>query len=181
MRSRPPASRPGRACDVHYPVSARHPLRHQVAWPARAIGAAREAFRRSGLQVDPCRRPRCACRRGYLPYIIVDGKASADVAGQGEIETRRYERGSDNNKTTYYDADVYRLNRHVDFTVDDLPLESSATRGDFDTRVNTNNIINAILPFDTKNAVKWNASYLAGFSSEKRDLNVEGLRPRLED
>jgi hypothetical protein len=117
----------------------------------------------------------------YLPYMIVDGNVSAEVSGQGEIETRRYERGSDNNKTTYYDADVYRLSRHVDFTVDDLPLESSATRGDLDTRVNTNNIINAILPFDTKNAVKWNASYLAGFSSEKRDLNVEGLRPRLED
>jgi hypothetical protein len=113
--------------------------------------------------------------------MIVDGNVSADIAGQGEIETRRYERGSDNNKTTYYDADVYRVNRHVDFTVDDLPLESSAERGNLDTRVNTNNIINAILPFDTKNAVKWNASYLAGFSSEKRDQNVERLRPRLED
>jgi len=65
--------------------------------------------------------------------------------------------------------------------VDDLPLESSAERGNLDTHVNTNNIINAILPFDTKNAVKWNASYLAGFSSEKRDQNVERLRPRLED
>ena len=117
----------------------------------------------------------------YLPYMIVDGNVSAEVAGQGEIETRRYERGSDNDKTTYYDADVYRVTRHVDFTVDDLPLESSAERGNLDTRVNTNNIINAILPFDTKNAVKWNASYLAGFSSEKRDQNVERLRPRLED
>jgi len=121
----------------------------------------------------------------YLPYMIVDGNVSANVAGQGEIETRRYERGSDNDndndKTTYYDADVYHIRRHVDFTVDDLPLESSAARGDFDTRVNTNNIINAILPFDTKNAVKWNASYLAGFTSEKRDRNVDALRPRLED
>jgi hypothetical protein len=117
----------------------------------------------------------------YLPYMIVDGNVSANVAGQGQIETRRYEEGSDNNKTTYYDADVYRVSRHVDFTVDDLPLESSAARGDFDTRVNTNNIINAILPFDTKNAVKWNASYLAGFTSEKRDRNVDALRPRLED
>jgi len=117
----------------------------------------------------------------YLPYMIVDGNASADVAGQAEIETRRYERGSDNDKTTYYDADVYRVKRNVDFTVDDLPLESSTERGNFDTRVNTNNIINAILPFDTKNAVKWNASYLAGFSSEKRDQNVERLQPRLED
>lgn len=117
----------------------------------------------------------------YLPYMIVDGNVGADVAGQGEIETRRYERGNDNNKQTYYDADVYQVKRHVDFTVDDLPLESSADRGNLDARVNTNNIINAILPFDTKNAVKWNASFLAGFSSEKRDLNVERMRPRLED
>jgi hypothetical protein len=117
----------------------------------------------------------------YLPYMIVDGKASADVAGQGEIETRRYTRGSGNNKTTYYDADVYQLDRHVDFTVDDLPLESSSERGKLDTNVNTNNIINTILPFDTKNAVKWNASYLAGHTSEKRDRDVEHLRPRLED
>lgn len=117
----------------------------------------------------------------YLPYMIVDGKASVDVVGQGEIETRRYTRGTDNNKKTYYDADVYQIDRHVDFTVDDLPLESSTERGNLNTAANTNNIINTILPFDTKNAVKWNASYLSGFSSEKRDLDVEHLHPRLED
>jgi hypothetical protein len=117
----------------------------------------------------------------YLPYMIVDGKASAMVVGEGEIETRRYTRGSGNNKTTYYDADVYQVERHLDFTVDDLPLESSAERGNLDTGSNTNNIINTILPFDTKNAVKWNASFLVGFSSEKRDSDVEQLRPRLED
>jgi hypothetical protein len=117
----------------------------------------------------------------YLPYMIVDGKASADVSGKGEIETRRYTRGTGNNKTTYYDADVYQVDRHVDFTVDDLPLESSRERGNLDTRVNTNNIINTILPFDTKNAVKWNASYLRGCSSEKRDLNVTHLQPQLAD
>ena len=117
----------------------------------------------------------------YLPYMIVDGRASADVAGRGEIKTREYTRGSGNDKKTYYDADVYQVERHVDFTVDDLPLESSAARGNLDTRTNTNNIINTILPFDTKNAVKWNASYLSGFNSEKRDQNVEELRPELED
>jgi DNA-directed RNA polymerase subunit RPC12/RpoP len=117
----------------------------------------------------------------YLPYMVVDAKASADVAGKGEIETRRYTRGEGNNKKTYYDADVYQLERHVDFTVDDLTLESSRERGNFDTSVNTNNVINTILPFDTKNAVKWNASYLRGCSSEKRDLNVEELKPRLAD
>lgn len=117
----------------------------------------------------------------YLPYMIVDGTASASVAGQGEIKTREYTRGKDNDKKTYYDADVYQIDRHVDFTVDDLPLESSTERGNLDTSTNTNNIINAILPFDTKNAVKWNASYLAGFTSEKRNRDVEHLRPRLED
>ncbi len=117
----------------------------------------------------------------YLPYMIVDAKASADVAGCGEIETRRYTQGSGDNKKTYYDADVYAVERHVDFTVDDLPMESSAMRGNLDTGRNTNNIINTILPFDTKNAVKWNASYLSGFTSEKRDQNVEQLMPHLED
>lgn len=117
----------------------------------------------------------------YLPYMIVDGSASVDIAGQGEVETRRYTRTEGKNKVTYYDADVYAVERHIDFTVDDLTLESSRTRGHFDTGSNTQNIINTILPFDTKNAVKWNASYLSGYSSEKRDTDVEDLRPRLED
>ena len=117
----------------------------------------------------------------YLPYMIVDGRTSVDVAGKGEIKTREYTQGSGDKKKTYYDADVYRVERHVDFTVDDLPLESSSARGNLDTKSNTNNIINTILPFDTKNAVKWNASYLLGVSSEKRDMDVEKLRPRLEE
>ncbi len=117
----------------------------------------------------------------YLPYMIVDSNVSAAVAGKGEILTRQYTRGDGDKKKTYYDADVYQIERQVDFTVDDLTLESSAERGNLDTRTNTNNIINAILPFDTKNALKWNASYLMGFTTEKRNLDVEKLRPRLED
>jgi DNA-directed RNA polymerase subunit RPC12/RpoP len=117
----------------------------------------------------------------YLPYMIVDANVSAIVAGKGEIKTREYTRGSDNDKKTYYDANVYQIDRQVVFTVDDLPLESSTERSNLDTKVNTNNVINTILPFDTKNAVKWNASYLTGFSSEKRNSNVDNMRPHLED
>ncbi|MCW6026814.1 TFIIB-type zinc ribbon-containing protein [Stenotrophomonas sp. SRS1] len=117
----------------------------------------------------------------YLPYMIVDSNISASVSGKGEIQTRQYTRGTEKNKKTYYDADIYQVDRQVDFTVDDLTMESSAERGNLDTQTNTNNIINAILPFDTKNALKWNASYLAGFTSEKRNVDVETLRPRLED
>ena len=117
----------------------------------------------------------------YLPYMVVDANASASVGGLGEIQTARYTRGQGKDEKTYYDADVYQVQRQVDFVVDDLPLESSAARGNLDTKANTNNIINTILPFDTKNAVKWNASYLAGYTSEKRDRDVEHLHPRLED
>ena len=65
--------------------------------------------------------------------------------------------------------------------MDDLALESSAERGKLDTRSNTHNVINTILPFDTKNAVKWNASYLVGYSSEKRDRDVQHLMPRVQE
>jgi DNA-directed RNA polymerase subunit RPC12/RpoP len=117
----------------------------------------------------------------YLPYMVIDSNASADVAGMGEIETRRYTRGTGDNKETIYDADVYEVQRHVDFTVDDLTIEASSERANMNSAVNTNNVINTILPFDTENAVKWNASYLTGFTSEKRDQDVARVTPQLED
>ncbi|MFT4030515.1 MAG: TFIIB-type zinc ribbon-containing protein [Protaetiibacter sp.] len=113
----------------------------------------------------------------YMPYLLVDGNAHADVAGYGEIKTRQYQRGSDNNKTTYYDADIYQVTRSFDFTVDDLTIESSSARANQDTRLNTNNVINTILPFDTKNSVKYDANYMGDFTSEKRDLNVDEVMP----
>ncbi len=61
--------------------------------------------------------------------MIVDSNVSAAVAGKGEIQTRQYTVGTEKNKRTLYDADVYQVERQVDFTVDDLPLESSAERG----------------------------------------------------
>lgn len=117
----------------------------------------------------------------YLPYMVVDGNASADVAGHGEIETRRYTRKNGDTEVTYFDADVYQVQRHVDFTVDDLTIESSAERANMNSFVNTNNVINTILPFDTKNAVRWNANYLVGFTSERRDQDVSQVQPVLED
>jgi len=116
----------------------------------------------------------------YMPYMVVDANVSADVAGFGEIETRRFTRGSGDNKETFYDADVYSVDRHVDFTADDLTIEASSERANMNAAANTNNIINTILPFDTENAVKWNASYLTGFTSEKRNQDVAQTTPALE-
>ncbi len=117
----------------------------------------------------------------YMPYLLVDGNAHADITGQGEIKTRQYQRGSDNNKTTYYDADVYQVTRSFDYTVDDLTIESSSSRANQNTRLNTNNVINTILPFDTKNSVKYDANYMGSFTSEKRDLNVDEVLPVARD
>jgi DNA-directed RNA polymerase subunit RPC12/RpoP len=117
----------------------------------------------------------------YLPYMVVDANASADISGHGEIQTRRYTRGSGDDKETFYDADVYSVQRRVDYTVDDLTIESSSERSHMNAAVNTNNVINSILPFDTENAVRWNASYLTGFTSEKRDQDVTEVQPELED
>ena len=113
----------------------------------------------------------------YMPYLLVDGNAHAKIDGFGEIKTRQYQRGSDNNKTTYYDADVYRVGRDFDFTVDDLTIESSSARANQNTKLNTNNVINTILPFDTKNALTYDADYMGSFTSEKRDLNVDEVMP----
>ena len=116
----------------------------------------------------------------YLPYLVIDARAEAAYSGQGEVQTRRWTEKNGDNQTTYYAADVYRVDRSVSFTVDDLTVEGSADRAQVDSTT-TNNIVNTILPFDTKNAVKWNSSYLVGFTSEKRDLDVTDLHPVLED
>ncbi|HEV2798163.1 MAG TPA: hypothetical protein VGV65_11135, partial [Nocardioides sp.] len=116
----------------------------------------------------------------YLPYLVIDARAEAAYVGQGEVQTRRWTEKNGDNTTTYYAADVYRVDRTVAFTVDDLTVEGAADRAQFGGST-TNNIVNTVLPFDTKNAVKWNSSYLVGFTSEKRDLDVEELKPVLED
>ncbi|MEH3033242.1 MAG: hypothetical protein PGN07_04165 [Aeromicrobium erythreum] len=116
----------------------------------------------------------------YLPYLVVDARAETAYWGRGEVETRRWTEKHGNSSTTYYAADVYEVQRSVKFTVDDLTVEGSSERLTTGP-TNTNNIINTILPFDTKNAVRWNASYLVGFTSEKRDLDVAALQPRVED
>lgn len=117
----------------------------------------------------------------YLPYLVIDGNISGDMWGVGRKIVRKYTvRNSDDSNTTYYDVDHYRVYRHVDFTVDDLTIESSQARADFNTRANTNNIINTILPFDTENAVHFDANYLKGFTSERRDQNIADVVPEFE-
>lgn len=109
-----------------------------------------------------------AIRGVYFPYFIVDLRAHSSMNGEAEQTIRQHDQG--------YEIARYQIVRSFDILVDDLTVESSSRRLNQDTLVNSNNIINAIMPFDTENAVAWNANYLRGFTSEKRDVNVDALK-----
>jgi hypothetical protein len=117
----------------------------------------------------------------YLPYMIVDVNAHSKFTGQGEKLIREYTIGSGKDKETRYDAELYDIEREAELIVDDLIMESNSDKRQNKNNKKTNNIINSILPFDTENCVKWNANYLQGFSSERRDTNVEHLKSNFED
>ena len=112
----------------------------------------------------------------YLPYMVVDINSHAYFSGQGEHEKRRYTRGSDDNKRTYYDADLYDVEREFDLTIEGLTVESSSDKINKNSSNKTNNIINSIMPFDIENCVKYNSNYLRGYTSEKRDMDIDDLR-----
>ena len=112
----------------------------------------------------------------YFPYMIVDLNAHANLTGQGEHLVNTYTKGEGKDKTTYYDADLYDIEREFDIVVDGLTVESSADKLNNRASDKTNNIINAIMPFDIEKSVKWNANFLKGYSSEKRDTNIEQLK-----
>ena len=117
----------------------------------------------------------------YFPYMVVDINSHAYFEGQGEHEVRRYTLGEGNSRKTYYDADLYEIEREFDLTIEGLTVESNSDRLNKNASDKTNNVINAIMPFDTENCVKYNANYLKGFTSEKRDTNIDDLRPIVDE
>ncbi len=117
----------------------------------------------------------------YLPYFVFDGQARATLVGQGEVQTGSWSEKHGDSVETYYSADVYNVSRGFDMSVDDLLLESSSERANMNDLSQTNNIINAILPFDVKNALRYNPNYLRGFTSERRDVNFSDLDYTVQD
>lgn len=102
----------------------------------------------------------------YLPYMVVDVNASTHFSGQGETIF-----GVSNS------ANLYDIERHFDLFIENLTIESSAEmlhHQHYDYH-SANNIVKAIKPFDTENSVKWDANYLCGFTSLKRDTNIDDL------
>ena len=113
----------------------------------------------------------------YFPYMVVDINGHSHLSGTAEKTVRKYTRGFGNDSTTYYDADVFNVERSFDISIHGLTVESSKDKLNNSATDKTNNIINAIMPFDIENCSKYNANYLKGFTSEKRDVNIDLLKP----
>jgi len=113
----------------------------------------------------------------YMPYMVVDINGHARLEGEGEHQTRSYTVKVGDSSQKRYDADLYSVTREFDIHVNDLTVESSSDRLDQDTSQNSNNIINTIMPFDVENSVRYDSNYLSGFTSERRDSNLDQLAP----
>ncbi len=117
----------------------------------------------------------------YFPYMLVDVNAHADFKGEGEHQTGMYYVSvGENRREPRYNADRYHVERDFDITINGLSIESNSSRLDNTDKTKTNNIINSIMPFDTDKCVKYNANYLNGYTSERRDTNVEGLKTMVD-
>lgn len=116
----------------------------------------------------------------YFPYMVVDTNAHSKMSGEGEQEVRHYTIRKGDHSETYYDADLYHVEREFDIAIEGLTIEASADKLNKKAIDKTTNVINSIMPFDIENAVKWNANYLKGYSSEKRDINIEQVKTLVE-
>lgn len=117
----------------------------------------------------------------YLPYMLVDVNGHMYLKGEGQIKTASYQVKEGKESHTEYDANCYRVERDFDIFIDDLSIESSSDKLNYTAKDKTTNIINAIMPFDTENCERFNANYMKGYTSEKRDNNIDTLRQTVED
>ena len=112
----------------------------------------------------------------YFPYMIVDANEHVELSGEAEKEVKQYKKDS-KDSVTYYDAQGYDIEREFDIAINGLTIEASRERIDNASSIQTNNIVNSIMPFDTENCVKFDSNYLRGYTSEKRDMNVKDIEP----
>ena len=119
----------------------------------------------------------------YLPYMVIDANYHVNYTGEAEImtatwvETRWVGSGKDRRRvdTRYYNADRYAFNREFDVIASDLTVEANSEKINQRSQDRTNNVVNAIMPFEMEKAKKWSPLYMNGFSAQKRDLNTGDL------
>jgi len=124
----------------------------------------------------------------YLPYMVVDANVKAKFKGEGEVLLRTWTEsrtvGSGKNRRTvttrYYDADRYSIDRNFDMTVEGLTIESNSQKLQHRSSAQTNNVINAIKPYNLEKSMQWNSNFMTGYTAQKRDTNVDDLKGLVE-
>jgi len=109
----------------------------------------------------------------YFPYMVVNINGNASFEGEGSHITGKHMKRDE----IVYDMDDYQFKRQFDILIEGLTIESNKERLNKINANQTNNVINAIMPFDIENGVQFNANYLKGYTSERRNTNVEDLEP----
>ena len=117
----------------------------------------------------------------YLPYMVIDVNSHGYFEGEATHTIRTYTETNENIERTYKDVDTYQIERDFDLIVEDLTIEANSEKLNHRSLERTNNIVNAIKPFDVENSVAWDANYMTGFTSQKRDINVETLSALVKD
>lgn len=106
----------------------------------------------------------------YLPHMTVDGNIVARLDGVGEILESTY---TDSDNHTHYRIKRFSLLRTFKVAIDDVVVSSSFDKVNIRSEISTNNIINAILPFDVKNMVRFSSNFLGDtYTSERRDMDI---------
>ncbi len=106
----------------------------------------------------------------YLPHMTVDGNITARLDGVGEVLLKRI---TVNDNQTRYRIRRFSLVRKFRVAIDDVVVASSFDKVNIRSEISTNNIINAILPFDVKNTARFNSNFLGDvFTSERRDMDI---------
>ena len=122
----------------------------------------------------------------YFPYMLVDANCHGNFEGIGGHVARTYKVSKGKNSRgeeeyeTVYDIDKYKVAREFNIAIDDLSIESSIDKLDKNNKSKTTNVINSIMPFDTENCVKYKGNYLVGYTSEKRDVNISNIEPKVD-
>ena len=117
----------------------------------------------------------------YFPYFLVDINADVEFEAIAEKTLLNEPNKTLGRKKEYQEIERYLLKKRFQITIDNHILESKSTQLKYDWEESTNNIMNAILPFDTEDASVFDANYLSDYIAIRRDLNNEVLNEKLEE
>ena len=96
----------------------------------------------------------------YVPFWLFD----ADVAGKVRFKGETYRRWSDSNYD-YKETKYYSLVRGGNIAFDHVPVDGSQKMED--------KLMESIEPFDFREAVEFNAGYLAGYAADRYDVSKD--------